>query len=323
MTAAPHTPAPAPEPDPLGATRVVALADQRDWRDLRLLAQRPDDTWPETRWLDPETAATASEPLIACGLWACRDPAAPSLLRRRSAAGLASLLVARFEPHDLAAVIGAPATVRIVPGELGALHWQNARVDPVPAVTVIDSPLPEGRWARAPSTHGGATGVLAFRSHTGAGLIVLCTATITARALGVHPRQQRDLLRHLLQEMARCAPAPGLSRADTPEPPAERSAHPDEYLARHGADGALVLLAALRAPADAPADVRAGSVDAAVLHAIGADLPAARLAALTADLPPDLTDTPGAWAPEAIAQALRAAGWGAHLRALARRTEAE
>jgi hypothetical protein len=310
------TPRQTPEPEPPATARVVALADQRDWRDLRLLAQRPDDTWPEARWLDPQAAAAAApEPLMACGLWACRDPAAASLLHRRSAAGLASLLVARFEPRDLAPVIGAPATVRIAPGELDALHWQDGRVDRVPAVTVIDSPLPQGQWARGSAQHGAATGVLAFRPHTGAGLILLCTATVTARALGVRPEHQRELLRHLLAEMARRTPAAGQSRGDAAGPPAGRSADPTDYLARHGADGALVLLAAALAPQ--------GPVDADALRAIGAALPAARLAALTADLPPDLTDTPAAWAPDAIAQALRAAGWGAHLRALARRTEAE
>jgi len=171
----------------------------------------------------------------------------------------------------------------------------------VSGATVIQTAIPNGHWAR--STAG--TAVFAYRPHTQAGLVVLCTGTVAGVALGADPAQQRSLLERVLEEMARQAPEPVDEDASGQIP--DECSTAAEYLERHGPDGALVLLAALHAGA--------GSVDNAALAAIGASLPEDRLAGLVAALP--------SASPPDIDQALRAAGWGAHLRALARRqTEA-
>lgn len=271
----------------------VAMEDQRSWRDLRQLEQSVQTV----RWVDAHEAIAAPEPLIACGLWACREPAASQVLRERAKAGCSSLLVARFEPVDLGPILGAPGSIQISPGEASALAWEDGQRFEVPGVTVIETALPEGHWAR--STAG--TTVLAYRPHTEAGLIVLCTATVAGVALGTDPAQQRALLHRILDEMTRRTPArveTGVTEG-TPESCTTAAA----YLQRYGPDGALVLLAGLHA-----AD---GRVNSAALEAIGATLPDDRLASLVAALP--TAD------PHDIEQVLRAAGWGAHLRALARR----
>ena len=277
--------------------RCVAIEEQRGWRDLRQLEQ----AIPVVRWASAQEAVDASEPLVACGLWACREPSASQLLRHRMKAGRASLLVARFEPVDLGPILGAPTSIQIAPGETSALTWEDGQRFEVSGVTVIQTAIPNGHWAR--STAG--TAVFAYRPHTQAGLVVLCTGTVAGVALGADPAQQRSLLERVLEEMARQAPEPVDEDASGQIP--DECSTTAEYLERHGPDGALVLLAALHAGA--------GSVDNAALAAIGASLPEDRLAGLVAALP--------SASPPDIDQALRAAGWGAHLRALARRqTEA-
>jgi len=224
------------------------------------------------------------------------------VLQRRAEAGLASLLVARFEPADLGPALGAPVSIHISPGETTTLAWGDGQAYRVPGVTVIETALAQEHWAR--STAG--TSILAYRPHTQAGLIVLCTATVAGRALGADQNEQRALFDRLLDEITRRAP--DRTAADLVVSTPKVCATAAEYLECHGADGALVLLAAMATPD--------GRVDCAALAAIGATLAEERLAGLVAALP--------AAAPDEIEHALRAAGWGAHLRALARRrTEAE
>lgn len=277
--------------------RCVAIEEQRSWRDLRQLEQ----AIPAVRWVNAQEAADSSEPLVACGLWACREPSASQLLRHRMKAGRASLLVARFEPVDLGPLLGAPASIQIAPGESSALAWEDGQRFEVPGVTVVETAIADGHWAR--STAG--TTVFAYRPHTQAGLTILCTATVAGVALGADPAQQRLLLERVLEEMVRRAP--GQVGGDAASQAPKECSTAAEYLERHGPDGALVLLAALNA-GDGP-------VNDAALETIGAKLAEERLAALVAALP--------GVAPCEIEQALRAAGWGAHLRALTRRrTEA-
>lgn len=271
----------------------VALEEQRSWRDLRRLEQSVSGV----RWVGADEVAAAPEPLVACGLWASREPSAPQVLRSRAKAGLATLLVARFEPVDMGPILGAVASIQVCPGETSALAWEDGQRFEVPGVTVIDTPLPEGHWAR--STAG--TTVLGFRQHTEAGLIVLCTATVAGVALGTDPTQQRAMLQCILDEMARRAFLRVV--ADPAQSGPDVCATAAEYLEHFGPDGALVLLAALNA--------QAGRVNGETLAAIGATLPEARLATLAAALPD--ADS------HEIEQALRAAGWGSHLRILSRR----
>lgn len=271
----------------------VALKEQRTWRDLRRLEQSVQ----AVRWVDAHEAIAAPEVLVACGLWACRELAASQVLCERAKAGRSSLLVARFEPLDMGPVVGAPAGVQISPGETTALAWEDGQRFEVPGVTVIETAIAEGHWAR--STAG--TTVFAYRPHTQAGLMVLCTATVAGVALGADPAQQKALLQRILEETTRrTALRAGTDPSGSTVGVCSTAA---EYLDHHGSDGALVLLAACGA-----AD---GRVSEASLEAIGATLPGDRLADLVAALPTA--------SPEEMERALRAAGWGAHLRVLARR----
>lgn len=271
----------------------VGIEEQRSWRDLRQLEQ----TSAVVRWVGAEEAATAPETLVACGVWVCRDPSAAALLRQRAAAGRASLLVARFEAKDMGPLVGAPVKIQVCPGESTALVWEDGQNFKVPSVTVIETAIAEGHWARSAA----GTTVFAYRPHTQAGLIVLCTATITGVALGADPAQQRALLERVMLALTRQTSqridADVANRAPTV------CATAAEYLEHHGPEGAVVLLAALDAPD--------GRVNEAMLAAIGCRLPTDRVASLLAALP-------GASSRD-IEQALRAAGWGAHLRSLARR----
>jgi hypothetical protein len=268
----------------------VALKEQRNWRDLRLLEQ----TIPAVRWVDVEAATTAPELFVVCGLWACREKSASQVLRKRSEEGFSSLLVARFEPVDMGALIGAPTSIHIAPKEISSLTWEDGQHYEVPGVTVVNTAISQGHWAR--STAG--TSILAYRPHTQAGLIVLCTATIAGVALGTDSSQQKALLQRVLEEMTRQAPVTRQSGATQDAP--ELCSTPAEYLAHHGPDGALVLLAALNADS--------GPVNSAALEAIGAKLPEDQLKSLVSALPKA--------APQNIEEALRDAGWGAHLRTL-------
>lgn len=269
----------------------VAIEEQRGWRDLRQLEQSLT-----VRWIPAKDADIAPEPLVACGLWAARDPNAGAALCRRAEKGLGSLLVARFEPGDLGPVVGAPVAIRIAANETTEVSWEDGRRYAVPGFTVIETALPPGHWARSPS----GTVVFAYRPHTQAGLIVLCTATIAGPALGTDPAEQRALLHRILEELARSAPECTDESGDRRAPAGCATA--SEFLEQNGPDGALVLLALWQAGGQ--------GVEAASLEAIGAALPDAHLTELIASLPDA--------APDEIERALRSAGWGAHLRALAR-----
>lgn len=275
----------------------VALSNQESWRDLRLL----DTCVSSIRWIGHKEALQAPEPLIACGLWASRDPVASQLLKHRSDLGAASLLVARFETTNLRSVLNAPADILVSPGEASLVTWEDGQQYEVPCVTVIETALAEGHWARGPS----GTSVLAFRPHTQAGLIVLCTATVASPALGASQSDQRALLIRLLDEVENRSPGLSASTVDAGEP--EIAASAADYLILHGEDGALVLLAALVA--------QGAPLDSSALASVGAALPEERLARLVAAMP--------SAAPEEMEKALRTAGWSAHLRNVTqRRTEA-
>jgi hypothetical protein len=277
--------------------RCVAFAEQRSWRDLRLL----DEAVPDVQWLDVGDALQAPVPLVVCGLWASREPTAQSLLERRANSGASTLLVARFEPADLGPILGAPVSANVVAGEASSITWEDGKQYEVPGVTVIDSALHDGHWAR--STAG--TSVLAFRPHTQAGLIVLCTATAVAQALDTDPTEQSALMHRLLGELEKRAPRRATTGSDSRMKQTVETA--TDYIERFGDSGALVLLATLVGPG-----VR---VDDESLSKLGAALPPHELADLVAALPSLEFDE--------IRAALKRAGWSSHLRMLANiRTEA-
>src|SRR5207302_3677573 len=101
--------------------------------------------------------------------------------------------------------------------------------------------LHAGKWATAA---GLGTAVLAYRPHAGAGAVVLCSAAVTGRPLGVDREAQRALLRRILEEAAAGTVARGeaTSEADPAGQVAENAA---AFLEQEREMGAAVVLACL------------------------------------------------------------------------------
>jgi hypothetical protein len=272
----------------------VGLDDQRGWRDLRLL---PADAG---RWVAASELAEAGEPAILCGLWLSRAPGAAAVLRNRQQAGYVTVLVPRFEGQDLQSVLGTPAQVQLVPSEALDLTWSDGRTFQVPATAAIDTPLPEGHWGRAE----GRLRVLAWRPHTQAGMTVVCTPTVAARALGASPDEQLGLLERILEAAEAQSATTASVDLQSDDVPA---ASVEDYLLRHGDLGALALLAWWAAPGP--------DLDESALRRLGATLEPGDLARLNAGLP--------ALGPTEVYETLREAGWGAHLRVLEHRPAEE
>lgn len=268
---------------------VVALDDQRSWRDLRLL---PPD---RVRWVDAAALATAPEPAVVCGAWAAEAPEAAAVLRERQRAGATTVLVPRFGAGALGPVLGAPVAVDVFPAESSTVTWHDGTTFAVPATTALRTSLPDGRWGRS-ADH--AT-VVAWRAHSQAGWTILCTATVAGRAIGADPAAQLGLLERILDEAA----ATTAPRPTAAEPVTAPAASAEDFLAQHGELGALALLAWWAAPGP--------DLDEAALARLGVQLDADALRRLGDTLPP--------LEPGDVEATLRAAGWGAHLRVLEQR----
>lgn len=268
---------------------VVALEDQRTWRDLRLL---PPDC---VRWVDAAGLAEAPEPAVVCGAWLAEAPEAAAVLRSRQRAGATTVLVPRFGAGSLGPVLGAPVKVDVFPAESSTVTWHDGTTFAVPATTAVRTSLPDGCWGRS---EGHAT-VVAWRPHSQAGWTILCTPTVAGRAIGAAPDAQFGLLERLLDEAA----ATTAPRPTSAEPVTAPAASAEDFLAQHGELGALALLAWWAAPGP--------DLDEAALARLGVQLDVEALR--------QLGDTLPALNPGEVEATLRAAGWGAHLRVLERR----
>jgi len=273
-------------------SRFAAMEIQKSLRDLAGLPRLCDDV----TWLDLEALATASEPAFLVGIWLTDEPApAKQLIARRSAAGLATVVVPRFKAGDLRAVLKTPTSVRVKTGEYDSFSWDGGEPIAVPGQTVLETTL---HASKCGSVAGLGTTVLSYRPHEAAGAIVLCTAGLTSRQLGVDVAQQRRLL-DLIIERAASPVARPVPKIEKPAPTPAASV--DELLAMgHPQDAAVLLALALGGGSREPDAVAAAAVslgfnlhDQDVRYVLGR-MPDASVAAME--------------------QALRKHGWGAFLR---------
>lgn len=165
----------------------------------------------------------------------------------------------------------------------------------MPGVAVLETSLHAGKWAVAT---GLGTAVLAWRPHAGAGAVVLCTAALTGRPLGVEREQQRLLLTRILSEAASGTAAP---RRD--ESAAAGLVPLGTFLDEEAEEGAALLLAWLVAGAE-----EAEAIRSAAQQLLGLELQKPEVERMLARLV-----MPGV--EEARAE-LRRRGWGPHLRRL-------
>lgn len=235
------------------AFRCVAPLAQRQLRDLSYLPDMVDSvTW--TDWSELRDAHAVA---IICGL-AVRD--APLELRKaihgRSMAGFSTLVVPRLVAQDLGPVLGAPTLLAVRPGETQQTTWESGEVFNVSSMTHVETALPGGRLGMASESR---TTVLAYRAHSTAGMVLVCTPTTCGLALGVQREEQGRLLRQMLSYvMERCPSSP----QPVSLPFRQRATSLDAFLDEEGDSGALVLLGLLACPSpSAPAELATAIAD--------------------------------------------------------------
>lgn len=272
-----------------------APLEQRTWRDLAQL----EKLCAEVAWLDRAELTNAPMPAIVCGLAAHDDPPGTrDLLNKRAGAGCTTVLVPRFRAGDLAGVLEAPAAVMVRNGDAAQVQWTDGTSFAVSAVTAIDTVLHARRWA----TSNAGCCVLAYRVNTGAGPVIICTAAVAGRALGVDLEEQRSLLSRILQQAAELETAAEATRPQAEEPQADEGIQDlDAFLQKYAAEGAALLLGLVVAKGNLKADLAT-----ITRERLGMFLPADKLAVMLSRLPETTA--------EELTMTLRKHGWGAHLR---------
>jgi hypothetical protein len=269
---------------------ICALATQKTWRDLAhlaLIAEAVD-------WLTQDDLACAPQPAVICGLEAYQAPQTlGELLKQRSTAGLATILVPRFRAGNLAAMLGAPASIMVQSSEAGFLAWQDGESYGLPVFSVLETPMVAQRWA---TTDAGCC-ILAWRSGTAKGPVVLCTASVAGPALGADREIQRLLLDRIITSAAALQPH---IQTTVPPVPATDPLDLNGFLTSGGGDAAAVLLTLYAARGEQ-------NVDLAHLAETWLGM---RLSQTLLERAMDFTTE----SPEAIVKALIKHGWRAHLR---------
>ena len=280
----------------------AALFSQQKDRDLQLLPWLVD----EVAWLDAGELASADEPAVLGGLWLEQEPEqAIAVLQKRSRHGRATLLVPRFRGGNLAAVLGAPASILVRPGDVDHVIWEDGEQYTVSAVSNIDTALHSGQWAR--SSYG--TAVLCYRSSTASGPIVICTAALTSRAIGVSREEQRRLFKRVMEEIG--SMPSGIAIKDEEQRYTDHP-YPDEdsFLQATGPVGVTVALALIAANGDRGKDLIQISRDL-----LGVEISEVQISLLLQQLPE--------CDPGSLASTLERLGWGAYLRRITRSREME
>jgi hypothetical protein len=273
--------------------RCAALESQRSGRDLAQLEELAG----QVHWIADSAAADIENPLILSGMWVFdNQERGREVLRRRSAAGRMTLLVPRWRAGDIGSLVGASTSVQVRASNFDGVAWEDGQQYAVSGVSSLRTALHAGKWAVAT---GVGTVLLCFRPHMTAGPIVICTAAVAGRPSGVALEEQRRLLGRILAEAD--ALASPRSTKPTEAPPSKPAADIGTFLREEGPAGAVLLLALLASKGDKAGDL-AGS---AKLH-LGVDLDPGELQRVLGRLP----ESNG---PE-MAAALKAFGWGAHLR---------
>ena len=274
----------------MSTVECAALIDQQSARDLQLLPTLVESV----EWLDVKSLDSTRLPLVIGALWLSDEAVlAERVLRARTRSGRSTVVVPRFRGGDLATVLGTPSGITIRAREGRAVTWNDGEEFMVSSVSHVDTVLHAGQWARTEQ----GTAVFSYRPHAAAGTVVLCTANVTSRAVGVDRGEQARLLGRILRECR----GPQADLAETsghhPVPVADAG----EFLRTEGAKGAALLLALVACEGDRTADL-----EAIARGRLGLDVGDARC--LLDRLPDASLDT--------IETELKEAGWGAHLRLL-------
>lgn len=273
--------------------RCAALQSQQSGRDLAQL----EELGGQVDWIADSAAADVRQPLILPGLWISDNPdRSREVLRCRSAAGRVTLLVPRWRAGDIAPVIGASSSIEVHPSNFDGVAWEDGQPYAVAGVSSLRTVLHAGKWAVAT---GVGTVLLCFRPHMTAGPIVICTAAVAGRPPGVRFEEQRRLLARILTEAEKLVVSFGQKKPEMH--PTEPAPDLETYLRDEGPAGAAMLLALIACKANKAADL-ASSVKAR----LGIELEPVELQRVLSRLPEAST-------PE-MAVALKASGWGAHLR---------
>ncbi|MCI0390295.1 MAG: hypothetical protein MOB07_16215 [Acidobacteria bacterium] len=273
--------------------RCAALTIQQKLRDLANLSSLVD----EVEWIAVEQAAEVNRPLVICALWLWEAAAeAATILQTRSLAGKTTLVVPRFRAGDLMDALKAPSAIGVTGAEFHSLEWDGQHFD-VPGASVFQTSLHAGKWAT--STGVGAV-IMAYRPHTAAGPIVLCSAAVTGHPLGVDLDAQRALFTKILETAAAQSAVPDAVNA--PAPRSDQATTIDAFISEEGEVGAAFLLARL-------ATGEQEELGKVARQCLSIELAKDEIGRLTKRLP-QVT------APE-ITTALRQHGWGAYLRRIA------
>jgi hypothetical protein len=191
-------------------------------------------------------------------------------------------------------MIGAPTSVAVKPGEFTSLTWEDGSSYKVPGVSRIESALHAGRLAIA---QGLGPVALSFRPHQASGPVLICTANLAGRPLGVDPADQKALFDRLLGALESMKAAGDSDTEEIASPAADLNV----FLSETGGVGAAVLLS-----------LWAVSGDRTQLNRTARELLGLELA--EEDWEKCLKRLPENVSVEEIEKTLHAHGWSAHLR---------
>lgn len=278
----------------------TALTIQKSLRDLATLPALVD----EITWVETERAEDELNPLVVCALWLWEQPeVAKEILHVRSQSGRMTLVVPRFRAGDLSQVLKSPTTLIVKASEFQNIDWEGRQYK-VSGTSIFESALHAGKWA---TSLGVGTTVLGYRSHAAAAPIVLCSAAVTGRPLGVQIEEQRALLEKIFETATAQSPA-RTTEASSEVKSAGRAQSLDTFLEDEGGLGAAFLMMRLAA------GQAKGEMNEVARDTLGIQLTPDQFTHLEERIP-EVTD-------ESIEEALRQHGWSAYLRrieALARR----
>jgi hypothetical protein len=274
--------------------RCAALTIQQNLRDLANLSALVD----EVEWIAVEQAAEVSGPLVICALWMWEAAAeAATVIQTRSLAGKSTIVVPRFRAGDLMDMLKAPSRIEVKSAEFHSLECEGQHFD-VPGASVFQTSLHAGKWA---TSTGVGTVIMAYKPHTAAGPIVLCSAAVTGRPLGVDQDTQRALLTKILETATAQSPVAGAIYA--PAPRSEQAPTIEAFINEESEAGAAFLMALLAA------DGQEAIAEVARRRLI-IELDEDEVSRLTKRLP-QVTNSE-------IRMTLQLRGWGAYLRRLVR-----
>jgi len=176
-----------------------ALKSQKHLRDLVQLTSLAD----EVLWLDPEDLSKSTDTVVISGIWLAEYADAQAFLKSRSEAGLSTLVVPRFAAGDLAYVIGSPSAFEIKAADFSTIVWEDGTEYEVSGVSFFKTSMHAGCLAKAKNL---GPSIFYYRSHAVAGPVVLCSAAVTGRPIGIKRATQKKLLLRIDREIRILSP---------------------------------------------------------------------------------------------------------------------